>query len=77
MHAACYLLKLDDKNPNHLFEGIAFIRRLIHVGVLDETKMRLDYVLALKIEDFLECSAGCRLRCSRVILQNLFTMLWF
>lgn len=27
---------------------------LIRIGVLDETRMRLDYVLALKIEDFLE-----------------------
>lgn len=30
------------------------IRRLVRIGVLDETKMKLDYVLALKIEDFLE-----------------------
>jgi len=30
------------------------IRRLVRIGVLDETRMRLDYVLALKIEDFLE-----------------------
>lgn len=26
----------------------------MRIGVLDETRMRLDYVLALKIEDFLE-----------------------
>jgi small subunit ribosomal protein S9e len=26
----------------------------VRIGVLDETRMRLDYVLALKIEDFLE-----------------------
>jgi len=26
----------------------------VRIGVLDETKMKLDYVLALKIEDFLE-----------------------
>jgi small subunit ribosomal protein S9e len=30
------------------------IRRLIRIGVLDEQRMRLDYVLALKVEDFLE-----------------------
>lgn len=30
------------------------IRRLVRIGVLDENRMRLDYVLALKIEDFLE-----------------------
>lgn len=27
---------------------------LIRIGVLDEQRMRLDYVLALKVEDFLE-----------------------
>ncbi len=30
------------------------IRRLVRIGVLDDTRMRLDYVLALKTEDFLE-----------------------
>ncbi|SGY19945.1 BQ5605_C017g08398 [Microbotryum silenes-dioicae] len=34
--------------------GNALIRRLVRVGVLDETRLRLDYVLALKVEDFLE-----------------------
>ena len=68
--AARELLKLDDKDPKRLFEGEfwvmdtllvphmfvgnALIRRLVRIGVLDETRMRLDYVLALKIEDFLE-----------------------
>jgi len=52
--AARELLKLDPKDPKRLFEGNALIRRLVRNGVLDETRMRLDYVLALKIEDFLE-----------------------
>lgn len=34
-----------DSSPTH---------SLIRIGVLDEQRMRLDYVLALKVEDFLE-----------------------
>lgn len=37
-----------------MFSGNALLRRLVRVGVLDENRMKLDYVLGLKIEDFLE-----------------------
>lgn len=41
-------------NNCRLFLGNALLRRLVRIGVLDEGHMKLDYVLGLKIEDFLE-----------------------
>ncbi|QQP52961.1 40S ribosomal protein S9 [Caligus rogercresseyi] len=52
--AARELLTLEEKDPRRLFEGKALLRRLVRIGVLDESRMKLDYVLGLKIEDFLE-----------------------
>merc|ERR1712233_271004 len=52
--AARELLTLEEKDQKGLFEGNALLRRLVRIGVLDETKMKLDYVLGLKVEDFLE-----------------------
>merc|ERR1712168_784628 len=52
--AARTLLALEEKDHRRLFEGNALLRRLVRVGVLDEDQMKLDYVLGLKIEDFLE-----------------------
>ena len=48
------LLTLEEKDPVRLFNGNALIRRLMRIGVLDEDKGRLDYVLSLTVEDFLE-----------------------
>merc|ERR1712116_37117 len=48
------LLTLPEKDGRRLFEGNALLRRLVRIGVLDEGRMKLDYVLGLKVEDFLE-----------------------
>mmetsp|Transcript_7379 Transcript_7379/g.20992 ORF Transcript_7379/g.20992 Transcript_7379/m.20992 type:complete len:183 (+) Transcript_7379:103-651(+) len=48
------LLTRDAHDEKRLFEGAAILRRLLRLGVLDESKAELDYVLALNVEDFLE-----------------------
>merc|ERR1711872_243336 len=48
------LLTLPEKDHRRLFEGNALLRRLVRISVLDESRMKLDYVLGLKVEDFLE-----------------------
>merc|ERR1711914_59960 len=52
--SARILLTLEERDPRRLFEGNALLRRLVRIGVLDESRMKLDYVLGLKVEDFLE-----------------------
>lgn len=48
------LLTLDEKNPRRIFEGEALLRRMNRFGLLDEGQNKLDYVLALTVENFLE-----------------------
>merc|ERR1712147_308802 len=48
------LLTKDEKDPRRIFEGQARMRRMIRYGILDEDKQRLDYLLNLKVENFLE-----------------------
>lgn len=52
--AARELLTLDPKDPKRLFDGSALLRRLTRMGVLSETEQKLDYVLNLSLEKFLE-----------------------
>merc|ERR1719409_2311176 len=48
------LLTRDEKDPKRIFEGQALMRRLIRYGILEEDKQRLDFVLSLNVENFLE-----------------------
>lgn len=52
--AARKLLTLDEKDPKRLFEGDAMLRRLTRYGVLTEDEKRLDDVLRLSTQRFLE-----------------------
>ena len=48
------LLTLDEKNQCRIFEGEALLRRINRYGSLDKSQNKLDYVLALTVENFLE-----------------------
>ncbi|EGG23078.1 ribosomal protein [Cavenderia fasciculata] len=48
------LLILHEKEPKRIFQGAALLRRLHKIGVMDESKNKLDYVLGLKVQDFME-----------------------
>ncbi|KAJ3434600.1 40S ribosomal protein S9-2-LIKE [Anaeramoeba flamelloides] len=48
------LLTLEENDPRRIFEGAALLRRLTNLGILDEQKQRLEYVLTLTIDDFLD-----------------------
>lgn len=42
------------KDPKRIFEGQALLRRLQRLGLLSETESKLDYVLGLTVEKFLD-----------------------
>ena len=48
------LLTLDEKDPKRVFEGSALMKKLYKMGVLNESENKLDYVLGLTINRFLE-----------------------
>jgi len=52
--AARTLLTLDDNETRRVFEGEALMRRMYKYGLLEESQNKLDYVLALSPQDFLE-----------------------
>ncbi|MCD7460355.1 40S ribosomal protein S9 [Datura stramonium] len=53
-NAARMLLTLDEKYPHRIFERESLLRRMNKYGLLDESQNKLDYVLALTVENFLE-----------------------
>ncbi|KAL9644347.1 hypothetical protein ABK040_005806 [Willaertia magna] len=52
--AARHLLTLPVDDIKRQFEGAALLRRLTRLGLLDQSKQQLDYILSLKAEDLLE-----------------------
>ena len=48
------LLTLPESHPRRQLEGSALLRRVHDLGILDTTKDKLDYVLALTVPDILE-----------------------
>merc|ERR1712137_1325599 len=48
------LLTLPEKDPKRIFEGQALLRRLMRLGLLAENEAKLDYVLGLSVEKFLD-----------------------
>merc|ERR1712130_1055710 len=48
------LLTLPEKNPRRLFEGAALLKRLMRMGLITEDQKKLDYILGLTIEQFLD-----------------------
>jgi small subunit ribosomal protein S9e len=48
------LLTLEEKNPRRQFEGAALLRRLHVLGILSEEELKLDNVLGLTVEKFLD-----------------------
>ena len=52
--AARELLVLEENNPRRIFEGHALMKRMYTYGFLDTSKDKLDYVLGLTVNKFLE-----------------------
>jgi len=48
------LLTLSEKDPKRIFEGGALMRRLTRMGLLNDTQQRLDFILGLNLEQFLD-----------------------
>jgi len=63
------LLTLPEKDPKRLFEGAALLRRLTRLGLLNEAEQKLDYVLGLTVEKFLDRRLQTRVFASGLALS--------
>jgi len=52
--AARELLTLEEKDPRRLFEGAALLNRMHRYGLLSNEELKLDYVLGLTLNKFLD-----------------------
>lgn len=52
--AARELMTLDNNDPRRIFEGDALIRRIVKLGLLSSEQKKLDYVLGLTTNQFME-----------------------
>jgi small subunit ribosomal protein S9e len=48
------LLVLDERDTKRVIEGAALLRRLTRLGVIEESQQRLDFLLSLTPEKFLD-----------------------
>jgi ribosomal protein uS4 len=89
--AARKLLTLDEKDPKRMFEGDALLRRMVQYGVLSEDEKKLDAVLSLSTQRFLErrlqtkvrnyfsLSENCWVQCKslvKVFVDRALTARW-
>merc|ERR1711957_225609 len=52
--AARSLMTLPEDDPRRLFEGDALLRRMVRLGLLKENERKLDYILGLTLNQFME-----------------------
>ena len=48
------MLTLEERDPKRIFEGNALLRRMVRYGLLDESMRKLDHILSLKVEQFMD-----------------------
>mmetsp|Transcript_10780 Transcript_10780/g.16119 ORF Transcript_10780/g.16119 Transcript_10780/m.16119 type:complete len:193 (-) Transcript_10780:29-607(-) len=52
--AARELLTLEENDQRRIFEGNALLRRMVRMGLLNENEKKLDFVLGLTLQKFME-----------------------